>query len=100
MIVMTSPAGMEGSFMLPAYGVVKAALRGFAKSLAREWGPEGVRVNLVSPLAQSPAMVKAVQEDPPLAERLARACPSAGWATRRPTSPPRWCSWAATPPAT
>ena len=75
MIVMTSPAGMEGSFMLPAYGVVKAALRGFAKSLAREWGPEGVRVNLVSPLAQSPAMVKAVQEDPPLAERLARRVP-------------------------
>ena len=75
MIVMTSPAGMEGSFMLPAYGVVKAALRGFAKSLAREWGPEGVRVNLVSPLARSPAMVKAVQEDPPLAERLARRVP-------------------------
>jgi 3-oxoacyl-[acyl-carrier protein] reductase len=75
MVLMTSPAGMEGSFMLPAYGVVKAALRGFAKSLAREWGPEGVRVNLVSPLAQSPAMVKAIEEDPPLAGRLARRVP-------------------------
>ena len=58
--------------MLPAYGVVKAALRGFAKSLAREWGPDGVRVNAVSPLAQTPAMVHAIEEDPALAERLAR----------------------------
>ena len=31
-------AGMEGSLTLPVYGVVKAGLRGFAKSLAREWG--------------------------------------------------------------
>ncbi len=75
MLLMTSPAGMEGSLMLPVYGVVKAALRGFAKSLAREWGPEGVRVNLVSPLAQTPAMVNAIREDPALADRLARRVP-------------------------
>jgi NAD(P)-dependent dehydrogenase (short-subunit alcohol dehydrogenase family) len=75
MILMTSPAGMEGSLMLPVYGVVKAALRGFAKSLAREWGPDGVRVNLVSPLAQTPAMVNAIKEDPALADRLARRVP-------------------------
>jgi len=36
LILMTSPAGMEGSRMLAAYGVVKGALRGFAKSLARD----------------------------------------------------------------
>jgi NAD(P)-dependent dehydrogenase (short-subunit alcohol dehydrogenase family) len=75
MILMTSPAGMEGSLMLPAYGVVKASLRGFAKSLAREWGPLGVNVNLVSPLAQTPAMVNAIKEDPTLADRLARRVP-------------------------
>jgi 3-oxoacyl-[acyl-carrier protein] reductase len=75
LILMTSPAGMEGSRMLPAYGVVKGALRGFAKSLAREWGPLGVRVNLVSPLALTPAMKKAIREDPPLAERLSRRVP-------------------------
>jgi len=75
MILMTSPAGMEGSLMLPAYGVVKAALRGFTKSLAREWGPDGVRVNAVSPLAQTPAMTNAIKKDPALAERLARRVP-------------------------
>jgi len=73
--VMTSPAGMEGSMGLPAYGMVKGALRGFAKSLAREWAPDGVTVNVVSPLAMSPAMEHAVQEDPALGERLAHRVP-------------------------
>ena len=75
LILMTSPAGMEGSRMLPAYGMVKGALRGFAKSLAREWGPLGVRVNLVSPLALTPAMENAIRADPPLADRLAQRVP-------------------------
>jgi 3-oxoacyl-[acyl-carrier protein] reductase len=74
-VVMTSPAGMEGSLMLPAYGMVKAALRGFAKSLAREWAPEGVTVNVLSPLAETPAMTTAIALDPALAERLARRVP-------------------------
>ncbi|MGH8986746.1 MAG: SDR family NAD(P)-dependent oxidoreductase [Acidimicrobiia bacterium] len=75
LILMTSPAGMEGSATLPLYGVVKAALRGFAKSLAREWAPLGATVNLVSPLAQTPAMVNAIREDPALADRLAARVP-------------------------
>jgi 3-oxoacyl-[acyl-carrier protein] reductase len=74
-LVMTSPAGMEGSLMLPAYGMVKAALRGFAKSLAREWADAGVTVNVVSPLAQTPAMTAAVEHDPDLAGRVARRVP-------------------------
>lgn len=34
-LVMTSPAGIEGSATLPLYATMKGALRGFAKSLAR-----------------------------------------------------------------
>ncbi|MGH9033240.1 MAG: SDR family NAD(P)-dependent oxidoreductase [Acidimicrobiia bacterium] len=75
LILMTSPAGMEGSATLPLYGAVKGALRGFAKSLAREWAPLGVTVNLLSPLAQTPAMVHAIREDPALADRLAARVP-------------------------
>jgi 3-oxoacyl-[acyl-carrier protein] reductase len=74
-ILMTSPAGMEGSAMLPAYGIVKAALRGFAKSLAREWAPLGATVTVVSPLAETPAMAAAYRMDPELEARLAGRVP-------------------------
>lgn len=72
LVLMTSPAGMEGSPQLPAYAVVKGALRGFAKSLAIEWGQLGVTVALVSPLAMSPGMLNARIENPDLEARLRR----------------------------
>jgi 3-oxoacyl-[acyl-carrier protein] reductase len=75
LIVMTSPAGIEGSRALPMYGTVKGALRGFVKSLAREWAPRGMRINAVSPFSQSPAMERAMDQDPTLRERLARRVP-------------------------
>lgn len=74
-IVMTSPAGIEGSATLPFYATMKGALRGFAKSLAREWGPDGIAVNAVSPLGFSPAMERAIEADPAMEERLARRVP-------------------------
>lgn len=74
-LVMTSPAGIEGSATLPLYATVKGALRGFAKSLAREWGPHGITVNVISPLAYSPAMTAAIEAEPAMEERLARRIP-------------------------
>jgi NAD(P)-dependent dehydrogenase (short-subunit alcohol dehydrogenase family) len=74
-ILMTSPAGIEGSVMLPVYSIVKGALRGFAKSLAREWAPFGVTVNAISPLAETPAMTSAYEKDPTLQARLERVVP-------------------------
>jgi 3-oxoacyl-[acyl-carrier protein] reductase len=74
-ILMTSPAGMEGSLALPLYGVVKAGLRGFAKSLAKEWGRRGITVNCVSPLAETDALRRAYEENPALEERLKRIVP-------------------------
>ncbi len=63
-IILTSAAGVEGSPYIPAYGVVKAAQRGFAKSLAREWGPLGIRVNCIAPVAMTPAMAVSAQNSP------------------------------------
>ncbi|WP_068178502.1 SDR family NAD(P)-dependent oxidoreductase [Mycobacterium sp. UM_CSW] len=74
-LVMTSPAGIEGSATLPLYATMKGALRGFAKSLAREWGPHGITVNVISPLAYSPAMTAAIEAEPAMEERLARRIP-------------------------
>ncbi|OCB38152.1 short-chain dehydrogenase [Mycobacterium malmoense] len=74
-VVMTSPAGMEGSATLPLYATMKGALRGFAKSLARDWAPHGITVNVVSPLAYSPAMTAAIAAEPAMEERLSRRIP-------------------------
>jgi NAD(P)-dependent dehydrogenase (short-subunit alcohol dehydrogenase family) len=75
LLVLTSPAGVEGSATLPFYAAVKAAQRGFVKALAREWGPHGIRVNGLAPLAVTPALENAFREDPNLEARLARLTP-------------------------
>lgn len=68
-LLMSSPAGIEGSAPLPFYSAVKAAQRGFVRALAREWGPDGIRVNSVAPLAVSPALDNLRATDP---DRVAR----------------------------
>jgi 3-oxoacyl-[acyl-carrier protein] reductase len=74
-LLMTSPAAMEGSVALPAYAAVKGAVRGLSKSLAVEWGPLGVGVVCVSPLAHTSALERAFVENPELEARLARVVP-------------------------
>ncbi|HEY2300955.1 MAG TPA: SDR family oxidoreductase [Acidimicrobiales bacterium] len=64
LILLVSAAGVEGSPYIPAYGVVKAGQRGLAKSLAREWGPLGIRVNCIGPVAWSPAMERSAEINP------------------------------------
>jgi len=69
-LVLTSEAGFEGKPRLPAYAAVKAAQRGLLRTLAREWGPQGVRVNGLAPLASTPAMVEALSLDPSMESRV------------------------------
>lgn len=75
LIVLTSPAGFEGSDTVALYAAVKGAQRGFVRSLAREWGPHGVRVNALAPLAVSDALADAFRENPALQGRLEGATP-------------------------
>jgi len=63
-IILTSNAGIEGSLPLPVYSAIKGAQRGLTKSLAREWGPDGVRVNAIAPVAFTPAMGKFFDAQP------------------------------------
>jgi 3-oxoacyl-[acyl-carrier protein] reductase len=74
-LLITSPAGIEGSADRATYGAVKAAQRGFAKSLAREWAPLGIRVNLIGPVAVTPALEKAYLANPELEARLTARIP-------------------------
>ena len=70
LIFLTSAAGVEGSPYIPAYGLVKAAQRGLAKSLAREWGPLGIRVNSIGPVAMTPAMELVAKTSPVFTDGL------------------------------
>ncbi len=75
MVVTTREAGFEGKRLLAAYAMVKAQQRGLVSVLAREWGPAGVRVNAVAPLAGSPAMEQAFVSDPQMEERVMSRIP-------------------------
>ena len=70
LVLLTSEAGFEGKARLAPYAAVKAAQRGLARALAREWGPEGIRVNCVAPLATSPALDRAFELDPTMQGRV------------------------------
>ncbi len=75
LVLLTSAAGMEGSEARPLYAMAKAAQRGFAKGLAAEWGPDGIRVNCIAPVAMTPALAGAIRHDPSLGERLVARAP-------------------------
>ncbi|MHB1486197.1 MAG: SDR family NAD(P)-dependent oxidoreductase [Acidimicrobiales bacterium] len=74
-ILLSSSAGIEGSATLPLYSMVKGALRGMAKSLAREWGPEGITVNCLAPVARTEALERALVANPDLRDRLVGQIP-------------------------
>jgi NAD(P)-dependent dehydrogenase (short-subunit alcohol dehydrogenase family) len=66
LVLLTSPSALEGSANIPLYSPAKAAQRAMAKSLAREWGPHGITVNCIAPVADSPALAGAFDQVPEL----------------------------------
>ncbi|GAC1395646.1 MAG: SDR family oxidoreductase [Mycobacterium sp.] len=49
-----SSTAIEGNATFGAYAMAKEAIRGLSRVAAREWGPMGIRVNVVVPNAMSP----------------------------------------------
>ncbi|QGZ96157.1 SDR family NAD(P)-dependent oxidoreductase [Terricaulis silvestris] len=72
-IIFTSSQGLHGGAMNPVYAATKNAQRGFAKALAREWGPHGITVNAVAPAALTDGARHYLARDP---ERSAQALAS------------------------
>ena len=59
-----SSAGTLGMPGQGAYAGAKEAVRGLTRTAANEWGPEGIRVNVVCPFANSPGMLSWAAADP------------------------------------
>jgi NAD(P)-dependent dehydrogenase (short-subunit alcohol dehydrogenase family) len=70
-VLMSSIAGLRGNGAIGLYGLSKAALAQLARNLAVEWGPQGVRVNAVSPgLIRTPLATGLMGDDAFMARRL------------------------------
>lgn len=85
-----SGAGLFGNFGQCAYAAAKEGIRGLTRVAAREWGPDGINVNIVCPLAWTaqlenwanayPEAFKANVEMPPMGHygnvetEIGRAC--------------------------
>jgi NAD(P)-dependent dehydrogenase (short-subunit alcohol dehydrogenase family) len=59
-----SGSGTRGQETQGAYAAAKEGVRGLSRVAAREWGPEGIRVNVICPFANSPGMIAWSQADP------------------------------------
>ncbi len=65
-------SGMPGE---GPYAAAKEGVRGLSRVAANEWGPEGIRVNVICPFANSPGMVGWSQIDPKGYEAMVRRIP-------------------------
>jgi NAD(P)-dependent dehydrogenase (short-subunit alcohol dehydrogenase family) len=50
-----SSTAIEGNVAFGAYAMAKEAIRGLSRVASREWGPYGIRVNVIVPNALSPS---------------------------------------------
>ncbi len=67
---MASRAGTDGIAGYTAYAAAKEAIRALSRVASREWGRDGIRVNVICPHARTPAQQKFAQANPGIEEQL------------------------------
>ncbi|MFQ6861928.1 MAG: SDR family NAD(P)-dependent oxidoreductase [Beduini sp.] len=59
-----SGAGFAGRIGQSSYAAAKEGIRGLSRVAATEWGPDGINVNIICPLVETPQMLKWKEEYP------------------------------------
>jgi NAD(P)-dependent dehydrogenase (short-subunit alcohol dehydrogenase family) len=59
-----SSVAVNGDASFASYAMAKEAIRGLTRVAAREWGPFGIRVNVICPAATSPASATYAETHP------------------------------------
>ncbi|MET3545894.1 NAD(P)-dependent dehydrogenase (short-subunit alcohol dehydrogenase family) [Paenibacillus favisporus] len=70
-----SGAGIDGQVTQTSYAAAKEAIRGVSRVAANEWGPEGINVNLISPIALTPGVEQWRESAPELYEAMLNKIP-------------------------
>lgn len=67
-----SGAGVLGAFSFTPYAAAKEAVRAVSRVAAREWGPDGISVNIICPTSMTDALEQSIT-DPAILEMVSRA---------------------------
>lgn len=70
-----SGAGLFGKLGQGSYAAAKEGIRGMSRVAAAEWGPDGVRVNVICPLAMTESLEQWKENFPDLFEKTIQGIP-------------------------
>lgn len=70
-----SGAGLFGKLGQSSYAAAKEGIRGMSRVAAAEWGPDGINVNVVCPLAMTESLEQWKQAYPDLFEKTIQGIP-------------------------
>lgn len=78
-----SGAGLFGKLGQASYAAAKEGIRGMSRVAAAEWGPDGIRVNVVCPLAMTESLREWKENYPELFEKTIQGIPLGRFADPR-----------------
>lgn len=70
-----SGAGLFGRIAQSSYAAAKEGIRGLSRVAATEWAPDGIRVNVICPLAMTEGLQKFKEEYPERYEQTIKGVP-------------------------
>ncbi|MED1951709.1 SDR family NAD(P)-dependent oxidoreductase [Brevibacillus centrosporus] len=70
-----SGAGLDGQVTQTSYAAAKEAIRAISRVAANEWGPDGINVNLISPIALTPGVEQWRESAPQLYDAMIQRIP-------------------------